>query len=197
MSSSSPTTSEPVVPESNHRQSTGDFVRWALTQLKLDFVEAAGVACLPLPEADQESFPGQVELKLPLQPGAQDESCEAIELDSHFGQWLLSRLHAIGPTVPIRPTEQPTAVNDIAQNLFAAYQVDGGRVHLGGCQLTDYPFLRLSFVTTDNGQERFGTSSSRTTAPPCRISSPKIWDCSRWSPFSNCHRESTTPPCVR
>lgn len=155
MSTSPSTTSAPVVPESNHRETTIDFVRWALAQLKLDFNENHGTLRLQLPEADQASFAGQTELKLPLQADAADESCEAIDLDSRFGQWFLARLHALGPAVSIRPAQQPTAVNDITQKLFAAYQVDGGRAHLGGCQLDDYAFLRLSFVANHEIRHTF------------------------------------------
>ena len=130
-------------------------MRWALAQLDLPISEEHGVARLRLPEADRASFSGQEELRLPLSATDDEESCEAIDLDSRFGQWLLARLHAtMGPAVPIRPINQPTAVKDIAQNLFASYHVDGGRVHLGGCQLTDFPFLRLTFVApTDGGEE--------------------------------------------
>ena len=122
-------------------------MRWALAQLKLDVSEDQGI--LQLPEADQASFEGQAELKLQLDKNTQDAACEPIALDSRFGRWLLAKLQAVGPAVPIRPAGQPAAVNDITQRLFAAYQVDGGGVHLGGCQLEDFPFLRLSFVSTD------------------------------------------------
>ena len=150
MSSSPYTTSAPVVPESNHRETVIDFVRWALAQLELIVCEEPDILRLQLSEADQASFAGQTELKLPLQGTTQDSSCEAIDLDSRFGRWLLAKLQAVGPAVSIRPTRQPMAVNDMTQKLFAAYQVDGGRVHLGGCQLDDYAFLRLSFVAKND-----------------------------------------------
>lgn len=173
MSSSLPTASAPVVPNSNHRETTIEFARWALAQLELDVEVTGGVERLQLPEADQASFEGRSELKLPLQETAAGDfsrpsdreasdieashreasDIETLDLESRFGRWLVERLNALGPAVPVRPAEQPTAVNDIAQRLFAAYQVDGGQVHLGGCQLTDYPFLRLSFAAQENGRE--------------------------------------------
>ena len=128
-------------------------MRWGLAQLDLELREENGVCRLRLPEADQATFDGKSQLALSLQAGRSDTASEPIDLESRFGHWLLSRLHAIGAAVPIRPLEQPTAVNTIAQKLFTAYQVDGGRVHLGGCQLTDYPFLRLSFLAGEAGQE--------------------------------------------
>lgn len=127
-----------------------EFVRWALAQLELEVSETDGNLRLQLPETDQASFGKQTELTLTLS-GSQDAGHESIEPEGRFGQWLLRRLQALGPAVPIRPLEQPTSVNDITQRLFAAYQVDGGRVHLGGCQLTDYPFLRLSFFAKGAG----------------------------------------------
>jgi hypothetical protein len=141
-----------VIPDSKHRESTVDFVRWALAQLELECREDQGIGQLTLPEADQPSFPGHTELRLALRPpSGNNESLEAIDLESRFGQWLLARLHALGPAVSVRPAVQPSAVNDIAAQLFSAYQVDGGRVHLGGCQLADFPFLRLSFVAPSDG----------------------------------------------
>jgi len=120
-------------------------VRWALTQLELKWDERDGVGWLQLPETDQAVFSGQSELQLSLVAGTAGEQQEAIDLDGRFGQWLLKRLHGAGPAVHVRPSAQPMAVKDISERLFAAYEVDGGRVHLGGCQLTDYPFLRLSY----------------------------------------------------
>lgn len=157
VNSSPPTTSDLVIPDSPHRESAGDFVRWALAQLKLPLCESGGgsngVVELKLPENDQASFEGQATLKLSLD--AKDETCESIAFDGRFGKWLLTRLQALGPAAPVRPAIQPEAVSNITQKLFDAYQVDGGNVHLGGCQLTDHPFLRLSFdVKTDKANTK-------------------------------------------
>lgn len=127
-------------------------MRWALAQLDLPLVSADGVERLPLPEADQTQFDGKAELRLALDNDSSADDCEPIDLDSRFGQWLLERLHQSGPAVPMRPAEQPSAVNDITERLFHAYAVDGGRIHIGGCQLSDYPFLRLSFVASRAGE---------------------------------------------
>ncbi len=148
-----PTTPVPALSESNHRESVADFVRWALAQLKLNVSEEQGVLRLQLPEADQADFEGLSELNLQLAGTPQDATCEASGLDSRFGRWLLAHLQALGPAAPTRPARQPVAVNDITDRLFAAYQVDGGGVHLGGCQLDDYPFLRLTYVEKETGKE--------------------------------------------
>ncbi len=132
-----------------------DFVRWAVAQLELEWEECDGIGRLQLPEADQAAFSGQSELQVSLQAGAASGQQETLDLDGRFSQWLLNRLQGMGPAMHVRPSKQPMAVNDISERLFAAYEVEDGRVHLGGCQLTDYPFLRLSFVAgAKNGVAR-------------------------------------------
>ncbi len=152
MSSIPTTQSEAIVPESNHREEIADFVRWALAQLDLSWEETEGLGRLTLDEADRADFDGRSELKLAFEPSASDSSAEAIDLDSRFGNWLVKRLRAAGPAVHVRPGDQPTAVNDVAARLFAAYRVEGGQIHLGGCQLTDLAFLRLSFAANEGGR---------------------------------------------
>lgn len=129
------------------------FVRWAISQLDLDFELHEGHGLLQLAEADQPHFDGQSELKLSLGENASDNSLEPIHLDGRFCQWLLDRLNNVESYLSVKPLEQPSAVNDITQKLFDAYQVDDGRVHLGGCQLTDFSFVRLSFAGADNGEQ--------------------------------------------
>ncbi len=152
MSTSTPSTSEAVVPESNHRESVVDFVRWALAQLQLKVDEHDGIARLRLSEADRVAFDGQEELQLAMQSNATNGQQESVDLGGRFCTWLLERLKAAGPAVHVRPQEQPLAVNNISARLFAGYRVDGGQVHLGGCQMTDFPFLRLSFAASENGE---------------------------------------------
>ncbi len=132
------------MPHSNNHESVADFVRWALAQLDLEVAYHNGVGQLALPEEDQSQFAGRAQLSLAMTAGG--DSAESIAVGSRFWEWLLKRLQAAGEAVSVRPSTQPTAVTHITASLFAAYQVDGGRVHLGGCQLTDYPFLRLSFA---------------------------------------------------
>ena len=139
------------MPDSNHCESVTEFVRWALVQLDLSLNESSGAPKLTLPEADRSSFGGVAELSLSWDDDRHDSELEPTNLDSRFGQWLLRCLGGGVTAVHTRPSGQPVAVNDIAQRLFAAYQVDGGRVHLGGCQLTDFPFLRLSFAAGEQG----------------------------------------------
>lgn len=43
-----------------------------------------------------------------------------------------------------RPADQPEAVHDLTDRLFAAYELGGGKVHLAGFHLEDRPFVRLT-----------------------------------------------------
>ncbi|MCG8448937.1 MAG: hypothetical protein MI725_05075 [Pirellulales bacterium] len=152
MSTSLPPSTELVVPESSHREFAADFVRWALAQLQIDLSEKHGIGHIRLAEQDRAAFDGQAEIRLALENSTSQQTIETLDWDGKFGRWLLDRLRAGGPALHLRPGEHPTAVNDISERLFDAYQVEGGRVHLGGCQLTDMPFLRLSFSANDHGQ---------------------------------------------
>ena len=71
-----------------------------------------------------------------------------------------------------RPVDGPIAVNAIADKLFAAYQVDGGQVHLGGCHLEDRPFLRICFHNQDatDGAEEFYVAADGSSVRPELIS---------------------------
>jgi len=152
VNSTTSTQSEAIVPESNHREEIADFVRWALAQLELTWDETEGRGRLPLDEADRADFDGQSELRLAFDTLTSDSSAEPIDPNSRFGSWLFKRLRAAGPAVHVRPGEQPTAVNDVASRLFTAYRVEGGQVHLGGCQLADKAFLRMSYAADDGGR---------------------------------------------
>src|SRR5688572_26579050 len=62
------------------------------------------------------------------------------------------QLQESGGVQHARPRVQPMSVADVTGSLFSAYTVEGGQVHLAGCQLTDHPFLRLSFAG-ENGSD--------------------------------------------
>ena len=55
-------------------------------------------------------------------------------------------MDAVAPLSHAAPAEQPQSVSEIAARLIPAYTVDGGSVHVAGCQLEDRPFLRLEFL---------------------------------------------------
>ncbi len=128
-------------------------MRWAVAQLDLESEEQRNCQLLTIPEAERTTFDGQAEIRIPLTDESADSDFEPTNFEGRLCQWLVGQLNAADLPISIRPLNQPSAVNDIAQNLFAAYQVDDGLVHLGGCQLTDFPFLRLSFADAENDQQ--------------------------------------------
>ncbi len=139
-----------VVPESVHREDAAQFVRWALAELQIPVECDERDAVVVLPEADRAAFAGQQRLRLPLS-GVAAAGQESLAWDARFGRWLRERLERSGPAVHARPRVQPMSVSEIAGELFPAYRVEGGQMHLAGCQLSDHPFLRLSFAGPDEG----------------------------------------------
>jgi len=63
---------------------------------------------------------------------------------------------AIRDSLPSRaPASQPGTVRELAERLLPAYRVDGGTVHLAGCLLEDYLFLRVAARSSDRSIEFF------------------------------------------
>ncbi|MEM6328616.1 MAG: hypothetical protein AAF790_00050 [Planctomycetota bacterium] len=58
--------------------------------------------------------------------------------------WLAERLAGHDTLPCFTPRDEPHAVHEFVNPMFAAYTVDGGMVHLGGCHLEDWPMLRLT-----------------------------------------------------
>src|SRR5690606_18945252 len=110
--------------------------------------EAADDALLiSLPEADRAAFDGKRQIRLADTTAAQPPAeLEPLAWDGRFGQWLRGRIAGAGMALHARPLDQPMAVNDITATRLPAYSGERGQAHLAGCQLTDHPFLRLSFV---------------------------------------------------
>jgi hypothetical protein len=146
--SSATTLPPPAAPERSVREDAIDFVRWALAQLQMEVRESDDELIVELPETDRAPFAGEPRLRLP-RSGAPQPGQESLDWDGRFGGWLVGRLADAGPALSARPAGQPMAVADLAGKLFSAYHVEGGRVHLAGCQLTDHPFLRLSLADDD------------------------------------------------
>jgi hypothetical protein len=58
-------------------------------------------------------------------------------------EWLIDRLHALGPAIHSAPARQPASAGEIAERLLPAYRIDGGRIRLSGCSLEDRAFFRI------------------------------------------------------
>jgi hypothetical protein len=59
----------------------------------------------------------------------------------------------------LAPCGQPTSVHEIADRLFPAYEVDGGRAYLAGCTLDDRLFLQAT-LRLPNGSNCFFLDSA-------------------------------------
>lgn len=157
MSQSASTPTHVVPPVSTFRQDHGRFVRWLLDHLGYQVRDEDGQVVLEIPEGEAAAFDGAEQLTLDLGGPASDAtpdaaaSGESTDWDSRFGKWLLGQLKAAGPALHTRPRGEPMSVGDIMSRMFAAYEVEGGNTHLAGCELSDHPFVRLSFAS-DDGQ---------------------------------------------
>jgi hypothetical protein len=150
MSSATSPALRQIVPQSVHREDPAHFVRWALEQLGVGVEQVDRETIVLLSEADRNAFAGQQRLRLPIR-GSAAAGQESLDWDGRFGRWLLERLREAGAAVHARPRTQPMTVTDVTGALFSAYQVDKGQLHLAGCQLTDHPFLRLSYAGENEG----------------------------------------------
>ena len=139
----------PIVPDSVHREPAARFFEWALTELQIPFAADGDGLVLELPPADRAAFGGRAQLRI-CAANAPDEHYEPLDWNGRLGVWMRERL-SNAATLHARPVRQPMAVNDVTATLFGAYMVEGGQVHLAGCQLTDHPFLRLSFAPNETG----------------------------------------------
>lgn len=148
MNSSASPTSSPVVPESAHREPAAQFVEWALAELEIPYQQGDGELIVELPESERTTFDGKSRLRLVTAAESVNEQ-EPLAWDGRFGRWLHALLSKSNAAVHARPLHQPMAVNDVVAKLFDAYIIEGGQAHLAGCQLTDHPFLRLSFADDD------------------------------------------------
>lgn len=143
--------SPPIVPESAHSEEGMHFVAWALEELGIPVEAVGGTLLISLPEGDRAAFDGKPQIRLAnaAEAGAATDH-EPLAWEGRFGQWLRGRLAQAGMALHARPLVQPMGVNDVTARLFPAYAVEKGQIHLAGCQLTDHPFLRLSFVAAGN-----------------------------------------------
>ena len=66
---------------------------------------------------------------------------------------LISLINQKPEPPSLRPSHQPLAVHEITESLFAAYRLDGGKLHVAGCQLEDIPFLRMTTLTESADNE--------------------------------------------
>ena len=72
-----------------------------------------------------------------------DAAAVSLTPRSSQAEWLVDRLHGLGPAAHGAPVRQPTSAGEIAERLLPAYRVEGGRIRLAGCSLEDRAFFRI------------------------------------------------------
>jgi len=137
------------------------FVLWALDSLELCVKENGGkVFQLELPDSLRDEFNGAASVRFSFETQSSNGELnqEDIPLEvtpkSQLFDWITSRLREAQSIPHSVPRERADNVHDITPVLYAAYQVDGGRVQLAGCTLEDEPFLRLTFRAADQSGDK-------------------------------------------
>ena len=137
------------------------FVLWALDSLDLHVQEnGENVFRLALPDRFRREFNDADTIRFSFAPASsncqavQEDSPFAVTLKSQFFGWIRDRLGEAESIAHAVPREQADRVHDITPVLYAAYQVDGGRVQLAGCTLEDEPFLRVTQVITSQDGDK-------------------------------------------
>ena len=95
-----------------------------------------------------QGFLSNGELLFSFAPGS---TAETLALDSPLFTWLADQVEASGGVLHARPVNQPTSVSQIAPKLFEYYEVAGGRMQLGGCQLEDRPIVKYMYRLENEG----------------------------------------------
>ncbi len=68
---------------------------------------------------------------------------EPLSTTSPLWQWMLEQLAERRLPLSAAPVGDPQAVHEFSGPLLSQYQVDGGSVHLAGCRIEAFPFVRL------------------------------------------------------
>ena len=143
--------------------SAQQFVLWALATLKVGCEQQKGTSTyrLSVPEQSRAALGAETVAFCFAADGigAQPEA-ECLSCDSRLFRWLIDQLRHLDGIQHAAPTEQPVGVHQIAQQIFAAYEVKRGTAHLSGCTLDDRSFLRVTYLTPDRDspdpvQQRF------------------------------------------
>jgi len=130
------------------------FTLWALASQGLQAkCEAGDAYTVVLPEKVQADFDGRIRLEFSFAESDEDavdgQSATSLTFDSPLFEQIIARLNRLSPAARSAPAAQPIAVHELSQRLFDAYTIDGGNVHLAGCQFEEHPILRLSYWVSD------------------------------------------------
>lgn len=131
------------------QQHAEEFFLWALASLQLKVEsEQDGGYKLHVSEHMQGEFECSEVLRFSFGRSGESPSPDvrSARLGSPFWKRVVQCLRQLGHVVHAMPRRQPASVHQLAPCLFAHYDVQGGRVHLGGCSLDDHPLLRYTYL---------------------------------------------------
>jgi hypothetical protein len=129
------------------------FVLWALQSLGMEVqLGGHGEYTCTLKNSQRDAFGGAEQVSFSFEPcdPAGPRQAERMTFDSSMFQWLLKQLTLAGKPLHAAPVGQPQSVHEFSKQLFDAYEMDEGNVHLSGCTLSDRPFLRLTFLEQED-----------------------------------------------
>jgi len=123
------------------------FTLWALSALNLrtEFDGDRFYTLYP-PNGDRAAFNGASRIQFTFDTEVKRNSVERIEPGSPLLRWITRQLHKLGPAVQLTPLVQPVSVHEIASALLPHYSMNGGKVHMGACQIEQRPILRLTLA---------------------------------------------------
>jgi hypothetical protein len=82
------------------------------------------------------------------------DECRKLTFDArHPGaalEWLAEHVVADPRGLVARPLDRPLALHEITPQLFQAYTVDGGQMHVAGCRIEDRVFVVCSVPDSDD-----------------------------------------------
>ena len=131
--------------------SAQQFVLWALAALEVD-CESIGSNSyrLSVPEPSRVALGAEkIEFRFAADRADAKSNADILHFASPLFRWLIEQLQQLEGIQHAAPAGQPVGVHQITQQVFAAYDVKGGKVHLSGCTLDDRPFLRVTRISPD------------------------------------------------
>ena len=132
---------------------TRRFTFWAISMLKLKTrPDDDRVYRLDIPEQHRDTFGGAPRIhftfnheKADTGNGAAAESPQLVTPQGRLVTWLIQRLRELGRATFAAPAHQPVSIHELTPKLFAAYTIEAGNIHLGGCHLEERPIVRLTY----------------------------------------------------
>ena len=127
------------------------FALWVFTELGIEVsVDANSIYTAVLPPVEDSSSDDA--FVFVLQGTEAEQSIQRLTPSHKLFRHAVEALR-MRPELPhLAPNDQPQNVPQLTEALFAPYQVAGGKVQLGGCQIEDRPILRVTQLSSDATQ---------------------------------------------